>query len=60
MSEARLYRAPWEENAHARERSRQRFRREMLHGSETVFDTIRRSGPNVVKRSFPRSCCAET
>jgi hypothetical protein len=21
---------------------------------------IRRSGPNVVKRSFPRSCCAET
>jgi hypothetical protein len=28
--------------------------------SETVFDTIRRSGPDVVKRPFPRSCCAET
>jgi hypothetical protein len=27
---------------------------------ETVFDEIRRSGSDVVKRSFPRSCCAET
>lgn len=46
-------------NAHARDSRSVTTSTRDAPEVESVFDTIRRSGPNVVKRSFPRSCCAE-
>lgn len=54
VSEARSRSAPWEDNAHARERA-------PPNGAHArhVSIAIRRSGPSDVKRSIPRSSRAE-
>jgi len=54
MSEARSESAPWEDNAHARDRLRQRGTREAKRR-----DRVRRSEPGDVKHSVPRSSRAE-